>query len=71
MNEISSFSNCEEMTSLCSTRPWRMSRFFLDLSRREKVVPEAFFLLCGDNGGGGDDCLDLDAADFGMMLLIV
>jgi len=62
MNDISSFSNCEEMTSLCSTRPCRMSRFFLDLSRREKVVPEAFFLLCGD------DCLD--AADFGMLLIV-
>jgi len=67
MNDISSFSNCEEMTSLCSTRPCRMSRFFLDLSRREKVVPEGMFLLCGDDGGG-DDCFD--AADLGMLLIV-
>lgn len=45
-----------------------MGCFFLDedLSRREKVVPGGFFWM--DAGGGCDDD-DLDAADFGMMLV--
>ena len=42
-----------------------MSRFFLDLSRRENVVPEGFFfmvLLCGG--------CDSFALDFDMVLVV-
>ena len=70
MNDISSVSNVVEMTCLWSTRPWRMSRFLLDLSSRENVVVpgEGLFLLAILCRGGHDF---LEAADFDMVLAMV